>query len=397
MLTSLIWLALGAFAIGTEGYVIAGVLPAIAGDLGVSIPVAGQLVTAFALTYALAAPLISVATSALDRRRLLLGSLAVFAAGNVAAMLAHGYGGLLAARLAMALAAATFMPAASAYAAEQAPPARRGWALSIIYSGLTLALGIGAPLGVIIGHRWGWRLTFGGVAAFSLIAMVGLRLILRPGAAPGRTSLAERLAVARRPEVLVVLASTVLVMAGVFSVYTYLAPFLRVAGGIDGQTLALVLFFFGLGGAAGNLLGGMASDRWNPRRVVNGVLIALMVIFPLLSLVARFVPAGAAAPLLVALIALWGLVGYAFPSSQQSRLVRLDQRLAPITLSLNASAVYAGISLGALLGSIVVGRGHLTALGWTAAGCEVLAFAVLRLASGERRAPAIAPSAVAAR
>jgi predicted MFS family arabinose efflux permease len=397
MLTSLIWLALGAFAIGTEGYVIAGVLPAVAGDLGVSIPVAGQLVTAFALTYALGAPLISVAAGALDRRRLLLGSLAVFAAGNLAAMLAHGYAGLLAARLVMALAAATFMPAASAYAAELAPPARRGWALSIIYSGLTLALGIGTPLGVVIGHRWGWRLTFAGVAGFSLIAIVGLRLVLRSGATPIHTSLAERLAVARRPDVLIVLASTVLMMAGVFSVYTYLAPFLRKAGGIDGQALALVLFFFGLGGAAGNLLGGRASDRWNPRRVVGGVLVALMLLFPLLSLAAQLLPVAVAAPVLVALIALWGLVGYAFPSSQQSRLVRLDPRLAPITLSLNGSAVYAGISLGALLGSIVVGRGHLTALGWAAAACEALAFAVLQLAPGERRAPALAASAVGAR
>jgi predicted MFS family arabinose efflux permease len=380
MPASLFWLALGAFAIGTEGYVIAGLLPSVAGDLGVSIPVAGQLVTAFALAYALGSPLLSVATGALDRRRLLLASLAAFVAGNLLAGLAHGYAMLMASRLAMALAAATFMPAASAYAAAVAAPERRGRALAIIYTGFTLAMAIGAPLGVIVGHHYGWRLTFVGVAGFAALAMIGLRAVLGPTPSGATVTLSERLAVARRPDVLAVLLSTTLVMSGVFTVYTYLAPFLRTAAGLDGQILALVLFTFGVGAAAGNLLGGAASDRFGPRRVLGVVLASLVVVFALFSLVAHTLPPATARPLLVALIALWGLAGFAFPAAQQSRLVRLEPRLAPITLSLNGSAIYGGISLGAVIGSLVVRSGHLTSIGWVGSLCELAALGLVQLA-----------------
>lgn len=122
----LLCIALGAFAIGTEGFMLSGLLPGVAADLGVSISLAGQLVTAFSLTYALASPLLAVATGSLDRKRLLMGSMVVFALGNVLAASAHGYGMLLAARITMALAASVYMPAASAYAAATASPERRG-------------------------------------------------------------------------------------------------------------------------------------------------------------------------------------------------------------------------------------------------------------------------------
>src|SRR5689334_7869157 len=177
MPVSLFWLALGAFAIGTESYVIAGLLPSIAGDLGVSIPLAGQLVTAFALTYAFGSPLLAVTTSGLDRRRLMLGSLGTFVLGNLLAAIAHGYAMLMTARLVMAIAAAAYMPAASAHAAAAVSPDRRGRALAIIYTGLTLAMALGTPIGVVVGHHWGWRSTFIGVAAFAALAMAGVRLV----------------------------------------------------------------------------------------------------------------------------------------------------------------------------------------------------------------------------
>lgn len=377
-LAPLLWLAFGAFAIGTEGFVIAGLLPGLARDLGVSIAAAGQLVTAFALTYAVGGPVLSVATASVDRKRLLAGSLAVFLGGNLLAAFAGGYWQLLAARLAMALAAATFMPAASAYAAAAAPPERRGRALSIIYGGLTLAVAVGSPLGVAVGERYGWRRTFLAVAGLSALAGLGLRSL--PRAAPAATpTLAERLAAGRRPDVLAVLASTALVLAGLFTFYTYLAPFLGVAGGLRGQGVALVLFVFGLGGVAGNLLGGAAADRWGPRRVVAALPVVLVAIFASLSLAAQALPPATALPVIVALVALWGLAGFAFPAAQQSRLVRLDSRLAPITLSLNASATYAGITVGALLGSLVIRRGQVAALGWAAAACQAAALGLVVL------------------
>ncbi|UWU90959.1 MFS transporter [Bradyrhizobium sp. CB1015] len=151
-LASLIWLTLGAFAIGSEGFMIAGLLPALARDLNVGLPAAGHLVTAFSLAYAISAPVMAVLTAGLERRRLLIVAMAGFALGNLLAALASGYAALLAARLLLALSAASFMPAASGYAAALGGPERRGRALSAVTTGLTLAIIGGVPLGVLVGQ-----------------------------------------------------------------------------------------------------------------------------------------------------------------------------------------------------------------------------------------------------
>lgn len=389
---SLLCIALGAFAIGTEGFMLAGLLPAIAADVGVSISVAGQLVTVFSLTYALASPLLAVATGEVDRKRLLMASMSVFALGNVLAATAHGYGALLAARIVLALAASTFMPAASAYAAATATPERRGRALSIIYVGLTMSTVVGVPLGVLVGQRFGWRSTFVGVFFLAVLAVAGIWRVLSPAPAGQTATLSERLAVARRPEVLGVLVQTALALAGAFTVYTYLAPFLGRAAGLAGPGLAVVLFLFGGAGALGNLLGGTAADRVSLRRLLSAVFAAMAIIFALLSTAAELLPPSAGL-VVVAVLLLWGVVGWSFPSIQQTRLVGIDARLAPVTLSLNASATYLGISLGAVLGSMAVSHGRVLAIGWLAAGCELLGLAVLRLLPYRAQARPEAPVA----
>jgi predicted MFS family arabinose efflux permease len=221
-LTSLISLTLGAFAIGTEGFMIAGLLPALARDLNVGVPAAGHLVTAFSLAYAIGAPVIAVLTAGLERRRLLAAAMGCFTLANLLAALAPGYAGLLAARLLLALSAASFMPAASGYAAALGGPERRGRALSMVTNGLTLAIIAGVPLGVLVGEGFGWRATFLGVAVLATLSLLGI-LARLPRQPPGATaSLGERLALAKRGDVLAVLATSVLTVAGTFTVYTYL-------------------------------------------------------------------------------------------------------------------------------------------------------------------------------
>ena len=170
-LTSLIWLSLGAFAIGTEGFMIAGLLPALAHDLDVGLPAAGHLVTAFSLAYAIGAPVLAVLTAGLERKRLLAVAMGGFALANLLAAVAPDYAGLLAARLLLALAAATFMPAASGFAAGLGGVARHGRALARITSGLTLAIVAGVPLGVLVGEGFGWRATFLGVAGLAALSL----------------------------------------------------------------------------------------------------------------------------------------------------------------------------------------------------------------------------------
>jgi predicted MFS family arabinose efflux permease len=385
---SLLWLAVGAFAIGTESFVIAGILPMLAADLDVPVALAGQLVTAFAVTYAVGAPVMAVLTGGLERKRLLACALALFALANLAAALAPGYHGLMAARVLQAIAAATFMPAASAYAAMTAAPERRGRAISILYTGFTAATILGVPLGTLAGDRFGWRVTFAAVAVAAVVALAGVLGALRRLPADRGIGLADRLAVARRPEILVALSLTVFGLGGAFTIYTYLSPYLAAAAGFGTGAITATLVLFGCGAALGNLLGGQAADRYGPRRVLAFVLAGLAVLFVAMAVVPGALPREAGAIAAVVLVGLWGTVGWAFPSAQQMRLVTLDPPLAAVTLSLNSSATYVGVSLGAVLGGVTVASHAATSLGFVAAACEIVALATLVVVPRRRPQPA---------
>jgi MFS transporter, DHA1 family, inner membrane transport protein len=379
-LNPLLWLGLGSFAIGTEGFMIAGLLPALARDLSVGLPAAGHLVTAFSLAYAIGAPVMAVLTAGLERRRLLAVAMAGFSIANLLAALAPSYAGLLAARLLLALSAASFMPVASGYAAALAGPERRGRALSMVTNGLTLAIIAGVPLGVLVGEGFGWRATFLGVAGLAALSLGGI-LARLPSQPPGTTaSLGERLALAKRSDMLAVLATSVLTVAGTFTVYTYLGVFLTDVAGIGPQGLALVLLGFGVASAVGTRLGGTAADYWGARHtVIVGCGLTLLA-YLVLSLGAALGPAQALLALLPAIL-LWGLASWGLITAQQARLVALAPTLAAVSLSLNSSAIYLGSAMGAAVGALVIADGAVGRLGWVAAGFS-LAGLLAVLASG---------------
>jgi DHA1 family inner membrane transport protein len=384
-LSSLLWLTLGAFAIGTEGFMIAGLLPALARDLNVGLPAAGHLVTAFSLAYAIGAPVMAVLTAGLERRRLLAIAMAGFCIANLLAAVAPGYTGLLAARLLLALAAASFMPAASVYAAALGGPERHGRALSMVANGLTLAIIAGVPLGVLVGEGFGWRVTFLGVAVLAALSLLGI-LARLPSQPPGTTaSLDERLALAKRTDILAVLATSVLTVAGTFTVYTYLGVFLADAAGIGPQGLALVLLGFGLASAAGARLGGTMVDKWGAGpTVIVGCGLTLLA-YLVLSVGAALGPARAMLALLPAIL-LWGLASWGLMTAQQARLLALTPGLAAVSLSLNSSATYLGSAIGAAVGALVIADGGSERLGWVAAGFGVAALLALAVSAGDRAA-----------
>jgi predicted MFS family arabinose efflux permease len=366
-LASLTWLTLGAFAIGTEGFMIAGLLPSLARDLNVGVAATGHLVTAFSLAYAISAPVMAVLTARLERRRLLAVAMGGFALANLLAALAPGYVGLLAARLLLALSAATFMPAASGYAASLGGPEQRGRALSTVTTGLTLAIIAGVPLGVLVGQDFGWRATFFCVAALAAISLLGM-LARLPRQPPGVTAgLSERLALAKRRDILAVLVTSVLTVAGTFTVYTYLGVFIARVAGLGSQALAPVLLGFGLASAFGTQLSGSAVDRWGARNtVIAGGGLAL-VAYLALSL-STALGTARAVPVMLPAILLWGLASWGLITAQQARLVALAPALAPVSLSMNSSAIYLGSAMGAAAGALVVDDGATVWLSWVAAG-----------------------------
>ena len=354
-----------------------------------SLASAGQLVTVFALTYALSSPVLTALTGDIDRRRLLIASMLAFAAANFVALSAHSYSGLLAARILLAVAAGLYVPNANALASALVEASHRGTALSIVTGGTSVAVALGVPLGALVGDYFGWRVNFAAVGVLALIATAGLLSDSRNIAERlPVASLRQRLDVARQPAVLLALLSTMMWATGAFAIYTYLAPFLARATGLTGSSVSAVLFTWGVAAVIGLRLGGRLTDRFGHLPVIVTSLSVLALAFLSLSTSAVFLsPAAARAPILFA-IALWGVSAWAFFPAQQTRLISIaGVKVAPVALSLNASFQFLGFSSGAALGSLTVVHASPLALGWVGASCVIVALSLVAVASRHERCP----------
>jgi predicted MFS family arabinose efflux permease len=375
-LAPLYWLALGTFAVGTESFMIAGLLPGMAADLHTSIVATGQLVTVFALAYALSSPVLTALTGAFHRRTLMIVSLSAFTVANIVAWAAQNYWELMAARILLAAAAGLYVPGANALAGAIAGPDRRGTALAIVNGGITIAVAFGVPLGALVGDRLGWRMTFAGVAALSAAATAGLLFGLPRAIGAGLpvATLRERIHIARQPVVLMTLLVTTLWAMGAYTIYTYLALFIAKTTQLHGAQIGYVLFTWGVAAAVGVFIGGKAVDRLGPRRVIIPCLAVSILAFSLMSASAHWLPRSSAlVPVLLGVVA-WGVAHWCFYPAQQAGLISIaGLRGTPIALSLNASFMYLGFSLGAGLGSLTLSFTSVSNLGWTAAACEIAA------------------------
>lgn len=240
-------LALGAFAIGTSGYIVSGVLPEVSHELDVSVATAGQLGTVFAIAYAIASPLLAAFTGRWERRRLLVIALLVSAVGNALAVIAPTYELLLGTRVVAALGAAVYTPAATVVATVLNPPERRGRAVAMVFGGLTFALVIGVPAGNLLSAPLGYHGVFALVAAVSVAGAVAVRLGVPTVEAPPAVGLRERFAVARDPRVRRMLGVTVLGVLSAMAAFTYVAPFLSEAAGAHGSVVSFLLLGYGIG------------------------------------------------------------------------------------------------------------------------------------------------------
>ncbi|WP_034294387.1 MFS transporter [Herbaspirillum sp. RV1423] len=366
----LYWMALGTFAVGAEGFMIAGILPTVAADLGVSVAVAGQLVVAFTAAYALSSPVLTALTGAISRRGLLIGAMTAFTLANLLAWQASGYWSLMTARILLAFAAGLYVPNAMALAGALVAPERRGGALALVGGGITVAVALAAPLGTLIADKLSWRMTFAGVALLAALATIGLTLGLPRGIGSKLpvASLRERMLAARDPAVLRALLTTLLWATGAYAMYTYFALYLNQVTGIHGAHVGYVLFAWGIAAAIGVMSGGKIADRIGFQRVTGPALMFLIAAFLSLAAIAWLLPQHLAIlPVFVSVI-VWGISGWAFYPAQQTNLIHLAGiRLAPIALSLNASFMYLGFSLGASAGALTVADSSVRNLGLVAA------------------------------
>lgn len=389
----LTWLAVGTFALGTEAFVIAGVLPQIADELDVGRSTAGLLVALFALTYGLSAPVMSRVTARYNPRTVLRATMALFVVANLAAAAAPTFAVLLVARMVAAVSASAFTPTASATASGLAGPEHRGRALALVFGGMSLAMVAGVPIGTILSNIGSWRTTFVFVALLGTIATVGIHLYIPDTRLPASKPQNRRLGFLRTPAVARCLTVSVLIFAGDFAVFTYLADLIVDLYGNPTVSIPAALLVTGAAGAIGNNLSGKLTDSLGAEPALRIALIGTH--GGLLTLAISSLLDGMAAALVAALgLLLWSVAAWGFGPPQQTRLLELAPDAPTAALGANASATQLGIGIGGLIGAATIAA---TSTGWLPAvgAAFTLVAIVTNRASQHRANPSPAPESSA--
>jgi DHA1 family inner membrane transport protein len=346
----LIALALSAFAIGTTEFVIMGLLPQVAGNLAVSIPAAGWLVSGYALGVFIGAPIMAIATQKLPHRSALLALMGIFIIGNILCAIAPGYGFLMAARIVTALCHGAFFGIGAVEAASLVPENKRAQAVALMFTGLTLANVLGVPLGTALGQATGWRVTFWAVAAIGIAAFAGLWLLLPKDKHEAKAPAMMREIAALKPAVWLALFITVISSASMFALFTYIAPLLNDITHISPRGVTYTLFLVGIGMTIGNTIGGRLSD-WKLNATLIGVFLATAITLGILALIANNVV------LTEIGLFLWAAIVFAGCSALQIRAVIIGRAAPNLISTLNIGAFNAGNALGAWVGGEVIANG----------------------------------------
>jgi predicted MFS family arabinose efflux permease len=365
-----IWLlALSAFAINTTEFGIIGILPPIARDLNIGVDQAGFLVTLFALTVAVAGPPLTVFTARFDRKRLFIAILATFTVANLLAAFAPNFGWLAIARILPALGLPIFWAVASVVAIQLVPQPQQSRAVAVVFAGLSVATVLGVPFGTLIAEVWNWRSAFLVIAALNAVSLLGLALFLPNVTAKNTDHQLQQLGILRRKRLWIGLLSNSLLLAGMFTSYTYLAEFLGQVTQLEGRLISFMLLLFGTAGIIGNWLAGQGLDR-NIIRTTRIMIISLAGITAIASLV------GASFTLTVPLLLLWGLVHTGCFVVTQVRAISLAPEAPELAGSLNVSICNLGIALGSTIGGWVIQAATVQAIGLAGALVLLLSLAL---------------------
>lgn len=378
----------GNFVVACAVMVVPGMLDALAVDLRVSVPQAGQLLSLASLALCLGAPGLAAVTSRVDRRWLLVGSLLAVAAGHVACALAPDHPTLLALRPWSVLGAAVFTPQGATVVGTLVPPERRATAVTTVFLGWSAAAVVAMPMGSLVAGTLGWRAAFVLIAVAALLCAIAAWRAIPQGLQVPALSLQSWLQVARDRRLVAILAATLLWCTGQFIALGYVAPTLRLAAGVPLATMALLMAVQGLAGLGGSLLLAREVGRVGAGRSASLALglIGLGLLLWGGAVVLRLPAAGFAV-----VMAVWGAGSFAFVSSQQARLAMAAPALASASIALNSASLYAGQAVGAFAGGLLVATTGYGALGF--AGAAVVGLALLSsLAAEAARSSAPGPA-----
>lgn len=374
---ALIALALSAFAIGTTEFVIVGLLPTMAQDLNVSIPSAGLLVSLYALGVAIGAPVLTALTSRWNRKHVLLSVMGLFVIGNLVAWQAPSFEALVIARILTGLAHGVFFSIGSTIATGLVPKEKGASAIAIMFTGLTVALVTGVPLGTYIGQVFGWEATFLTVSILGLLAMIGSAILVPNNLKQAKpTNITAQLKVLTHPRLLLVYAITAIGYGGTFIAFTYLAPILNEVSGFDSSSVALILLVYGVSVAVGNIWGGKMADNYGPIKALTIIFAGLAGILFMLSFTA-YNPITAVLTILV-----WGAFAFGNVPGLQVYVVKLAETHTPdavdVASGLNIAAFNVGIAIGAWGGGNIVAEHGLMNTPWVGAIVVLVALVLTR-------------------
>ena len=375
---ALLALTLSAFAIGTTEFVIVGLLPTIAADLGVNLPSAGLLVSLYALGVAIGAPVLTALTGKIPRKTLLLSLMVLFTLGNLLAWKSPGYETLVIARILTGLAHGVFFSIGSTIATSLVPKDKAASAIAIMFTGLTVALVTGVPLGTFIGQHFGWRETFLAVSALGVVAFIGSLLYVPSTIAHSKpASLLQQVQVLAQPRLLLVYAMTAVGYGGSFIAFTYLAPILQQVAGFSAGAVGVVRLVYGVSVAFGNIWGGKLADKHGPVRALKRIFLLLAGVLLLLTFTAPH------PVLVVATVLLWGAVAFGNVAGLQVYVVQQAEHFTPravdVASGLNIAAFNLGIAGGAWGGGLIVEHLGLVHTGWIGALVVLGAFGLTAL------------------
>lgn len=369
-------LAMISFLVGTSEFIIAGILDKVAADIGVSVSAAGQLITVFSLAYAFGTPILMALTARMERRRLLLYSLSVFAVGNLIAIAFPGFGFLIISRIILALSTGVFVVTALTVASKLAPPGKQGSAIATLVMGFSTALIVGVPLGRVAASAYDWPLIFGAIGILGLFAMLIILFTIPQTDGEKPIPLRSQLTLLKQPKIAAALMVTFLWIGGYSIVYTYISPFLLTVTKLSEQGVSAGLFAFGIASLIGSKIGGYSTDKWGaPRTLVSGMLFHTIALI-LLSL------AGQSPFIVFSLLMLWAFTAWSSGPTQQYYLISLAPEASGIMLSLNTSVLQLGMAAGAGLGGVVVEQASLASISWIGATGVILAAATATASFG---------------
>jgi len=370
-------LTLSAFAIGTTEFVIVGLVPTIANDLGVSLPSAGLLVSLYAVGVAIGAPVLTALTGRWNRKVVLISLMGLFVMGNLLAWQAPSYETLILARILTGLAHGVFFSIGSMIATSLVSKDKEASAIAIMFTGLTVALVTGVPLGTWIGQHFGWRATFLVVSALGLIALIGSAILVPKNLKQSiPATFKEQLQVIVKPRLLLVYLMTILGYGGTFTAFTYLAPILEQQTGFSPSVIGLIMLVYGVSVAVGNILGGKLADKRGPISALSIIFSALTIIL----LAFTFTMESKVAAVLTILI--WGAFAFGNVPGLQLYVVKQAKKHTPnavdVASGLNIAAFNIGIALGSVTGGLVVEHMELKDTAWIGAVVSLLALIVTR-------------------